>query len=101
MRPRPGLGRLTATGIVVAAVMSGAAFGSTTTKFLNTGRVEQAIEHTALAERKMKIVVRCPARVEQRKGLTFACTTVVDGATTRFVVTQLNNAGDVHYRAAG
>jgi hypothetical protein len=100
VRRRQAVGRLPAAGVVLAAGMSGAALGSTTRKFLNTERVEQAIEHAALTERKMRIVVRCPSRVEQRKGVAFACPAVVGGGTTRFLVVRLDNADDAHYRAA-
>ena len=37
--------------------------------------------------------------VHQKKGLTFACTAVVGRASTRFVVTQLDDTGRVRYEA--
>jgi len=37
--------------------------------------------------------------VHQKKGLEFACTAVVKRVATRFVVTQRDDAGQVHYEA--
>jgi hypothetical protein len=43
--------------------------------------------------------VSCPAGVHQEKGLVFSCTASAAGKRTRFVVTQLDGAGQVHYEA--
>lgn len=64
---------------------------------LNTEKVEQAIQHSALAQRGERAQVTCPASVHQAKGLVFTCTAVVGRTSTQFVVTELNPSGDVHY----
>jgi hypothetical protein len=37
--------------------------------------------------------------VHQKEGLEFSCTAVVKGVSTRFVVTELDGSGHVHYEA--
>ncbi|HYI35326.1 MAG TPA: hypothetical protein VEX39_01870 [Thermoleophilaceae bacterium] len=66
---------------------------------LNTERVERAIERSTLAQRDRRVQVSCPAGVHQKKGLTFSCTTLGQRRSTRFAVTELNDAGRVHYEA--
>jgi len=66
---------------------------------LNTEKIERAIERSSLAQRKTHAQVSCPPGVHQRKGLAFSCTAVVARGSTRFVVTQLDGAGRVHYEA--
>lgn len=66
---------------------------------LNTEKIERAIEHRSLAQRNARAQVSCPSGVHQRKGVGFSCTAVVNGHSTRFVITQLDGAGQVHYEA--
>lgn len=66
---------------------------------LNTGKIERAIERSSLAQRGVHPKVSCPPEVAQEKGLVFSCTAVVEGTSTRFVVTQKDDAGHVRYEA--
>jgi hypothetical protein len=67
---------------------------------LDTERIERAIEHSSLAQSARRAQVSCPSGVHQKKGLVFFCTAVVGSSTTRFVVTELDGAGHVHYQAS-
>jgi hypothetical protein len=102
---RPGaagrwLGRsLVAGGLVAASLAVGACGSSGVPTILNTEKVERAIEHSSLAQRGKHAQVSCPAGVHQQKGLSFSCTAVVGSGSTRFVVTQLDGSGQVHYEA--
>ena len=66
---------------------------------LDTEKVERAIERSISVQRGKDARVSCPAGVHQKKGLEFACTAVVKRVATRFVVTQRDDAGQVHYEA--
>jgi Domain of unknown function (DUF4333) len=94
------LGRSLVAGGLIAASLTVTACGSSgAPTILNTEKVERAIEHSSLAQRGKHAQVSCPAGVHQTKGLVFSCTAVVGRASTRFVVTQLNASGQVHYEA--
>ena len=97
MRP----GRRTATaGALAAVVLVATACGSSgSPTILNTEKVERAIESSALAQRGRHAQVTCPSGVHQTSGLAFSCTAVVGPSVTRFVVTQLNGSGQVHFEA--
>ena len=78
----------------------GACGSSDKPTILNTEKVERAIEASSLAQRGKQASVSCPSGVHQSKGLVFYCTaTVKKAGTTRFVVTQTDGAGNVHYVA--
>jgi hypothetical protein len=87
-------GVLVATGLALSACGS-----SEAPTILNTEKVERAIEVSSLAQRGKHAQVTCPSGVHQKQGLTFSCTAVVDRGSTRFVVTQLDGSGRVHYEA--
>ena len=92
------LGRTLMTGTLVAASLVATGCGkSEDPTILNTEKVERAIERSSLDQRKANARVSCPSGVHQKKGLAFSCTAVVKRATTRFVVTQLDDAGHVRY----
>jgi hypothetical protein len=87
-------------GVVVAAGLAVGACGSSSSPtILNTEKVERAIEQSSLAQRGKHAQVSCPSGVHQKKGLVFSCTAVVKRDSTRFVVTQLDGSGHVHYVA--
>jgi hypothetical protein len=87
-------GVLVATGLALSACGS-----SEAPTILNTEKVERAIEVSTLTQRGKHAQVTCPSGVHQTKGLAFDCTAVVGRGSTRFVVTQLDGAGRVHYEA--
>ena len=94
------LGRSLVAGVLVATSLAVTACGSSEpTIILNTEKIERSIEQSSLAQRGADAHVSCPSGVHQKKDLTFACTAVVGRASTRFVVTQTNGAGNVHYEA--
>jgi hypothetical protein len=93
-----------AAGALLAATLGVSACGlgsgsSGSATILNTEKVERAIEQSSLDQRGKNARVTCPAGVHQKKGLEFSCMATVKRATTRFVVTQTDGAGHVHYAA--
>ena len=91
-------GRALMAGTLVAAGFAATGCGkSEDPTILNTEKVERAIERSSLDQRNVNARVSCPSGVHQEKGLAFSCTAVVKRATTRFVVTQLDDAGHVRY----
>jgi hypothetical protein len=66
---------------------------------LDTGAVERAIEQSILSQRHIRATASCPSGVLQRKGLTFPCLVTYPGGRTTFIVTQLDDKGNVHYAA--
>ncbi len=96
-----GGGLLAICVVVAAAVAIGAGGSSAAPTILNTEKVEQAIERSSLAQRGIHAIASCPAGVQQQEGLKFSCTAVAQGVGTRFVVTELDGSGHVHYEAHG
>jgi hypothetical protein len=86
------------TLLVAAGVLAGCGASKLVT-ILNTEKVERAIEQSSLTQRNKRVHVSCPSGVQQKKGIVFACTAVFKGGTQRFVVTELDSAGNVHYAA--
>jgi hypothetical protein len=94
------LGRsLAAVGLVAVALAVTPCGSSGSPTILNTETIERAIEHSSLAQRGKHAQVSCPSGVHQKKGLVFSCTAVVGRERTRFVVTELDTSGHVHYEA--
>jgi hypothetical protein len=85
--------------LVAAGLAVGACGSSESPTTLNTEKVERAIEHSSLAQRGLEAHVSCPSGVRQKKGRRFSCTAVTERGSTRFVVTQLDGSGQVHYQA--
>jgi hypothetical protein len=94
-------GALVAGGLAAAGLAVTSCGDTASPTILNTEKVERAIEASSLAQRKKRVHVTCPAGVHQKKGLVFNCATMSTHGTTRFVVTELDDAGHVHYEAAG
>jgi hypothetical protein len=94
------MGGSLAAGAVVAVSLALTACGSSgSAVILDTEKVERAIERSSLAQRGKHAQVSCPSGVHQKKGLAFDCTAVVGRGSTRFVVTELDGSGHVHYEA--
>jgi uncharacterized protein DUF4333 len=85
--------------ILTACGSSGSSRPSLAPKVLNTTKVARAIQQSSLSQRGEYAKVSCPADVRQQKGLVFSCSALVGRVSTRFVVTQLDGNGDVHYEA--
>jgi len=98
---RSALGRVTAAAAIAAVAVAVTACGKSEEPptILNTEKVERAIEQSIAEQRGRNARVSCPAGVHQKEGLEFACTAVVKRTSTRFVVTQRDGAGQVHYEA--
>jgi hypothetical protein len=91
---------LVAASLVLAACgSSGSSTPSGSPTVINTGKVERAIARSSLAQRGITAQVSCPSAIDQTEGSVFSCTAVADGDSTRFVVTQLDGSGHVHYEA--
>jgi hypothetical protein len=91
---------------IAAALLAGSlaltACGSSESQsptILNTEKVERAIEKSSREQRKVDARVTCPSGVHQKQRIDFACTATAGGKSTRFVVTQLDGGGRVHYEA--
>jgi hypothetical protein len=98
--PTRSHGRSLSAGVLVAAGLCVAACGSSgATTILNTEKIERAIESSSLAQRGKHVQVTCPSGVRQSKGLVFSCTALVERGSARFVVTELDGSGHVHYAA--
>lgn len=95
------LRRWSAAAAIIAASLAVSACGKSdeAPTILDTEKVERAIEQSISQQRGKNARVSCPAGVHQKKGLEFACTAVVKRTSTRFVVTQRDGAGQVHYEA--
>ena len=90
----------TLAGILVVAGLALTACGSSEPPtILNTEKVERAIEQSSFSQRGVDARVSCPSGVHQKKDLVFSCTAVVGRASTRFVVTEVDDTGNVHYEA--
>jgi hypothetical protein len=85
---------LVATGLAVTACGADEA-----PVILDTEKIERSIESSSRDQRGLHPRVSCPSGVHQKEGLVFSCTAVVDGDSTRFVVTELDGSGQVHYEA--
>jgi hypothetical protein len=97
---RRSLRRSLAASFLVAASLAVSACGSPgSPTILDTEKVERAIEQSSLAQRGKHARVSCPSGVHQKKGLVFSCTAVVARGSTRFVVTETDGSGNVHYEA--
>ena len=98
-RPR-ARGSLLAVSIVPAGLALAACGKSDPPPtILNTEKVERAIEASSLEQRNKRVQASCPSGVHQKKGLEFSCTAFGKNGNTRFVVTQRDGAGRVHYEA--
>ena len=94
------LGRSLVVGVLVAGSFALSTRGSASAvRILDTEKVERAIERSSLAQRGQYAQVSCPAGVHQERGLVFSCIAVAKNVSTRFVVTELDASGHVHYAA--
>lgn len=92
---------LVAGGLAAASLALAACGDAPAPTILNSEKIERAIESSSLVQRQKRVHVSCPSGVHQKKGLVFNCTTMSTRGTTRFVVTQLDDGGRVHYEAPG
>jgi uncharacterized protein DUF4333 len=85
--------------LVVAGLVLVACGSSESSATLDADKLARAIERSSLAQRGVRPNVSCPPEIAQEKGLVFLCTAVVEGVSTRFVVTQQDDLGHVRYEA--
>ncbi len=64
---------------------------------LNIAGVEQAIKQSISSQRHLNSTVTCPAEVIQKAGIVFTCTAVVNGRSSPFEVTEVDDKGHVRY----
>jgi hypothetical protein len=94
------MNRFGLTGVIAAGLMMfGCGARAPAARLLDTARIERAIERSSLTQRGERPLVSCPSGVRERAGLVFTCIATVGRASTRFVVTELDGAGRVHYVA--
>jgi hypothetical protein len=84
---------------IATAVAVGACGSTPTPVILNTERIERAIEQATLTQRTKRVNVSCPSGVLQKKGVVFTCTATYKGGGGRFIVTETDGTGRVHYLA--
>ena len=85
---------------LLAASLAACGSSSVSPTVLNTEKVERAIEKSIMDQRGKHAQVTCPSGVHQAKGLDFSCAALAGpNSSTRFVVTQLDDSGHVHYAA--
>jgi hypothetical protein len=98
--PGRWLGRSLVAAFLVTASLAVTACGSSESPtILNTEKIERAIEQSSLAQRGTPAQVSCPSGMPQTKGWVFSCTALTQHGSTRFVVTELDESGHVHYEA--
>lgn len=85
--------------IVGSSLVLGACGSSESTATLNTEKIERAIAQSSLAQRGQHARVSCPSVVPQMEGLKFSCKAVVGSVSTRFVVVEQDESGQVRYEA--
>ena len=90
---------LAATAVAATLGLTACGEESADPTILDTEKVERAIEDSSLTQRGAEAQVSCPSGVHQKEGLSFDCTAVAGGGSTRFVVTQVDGSGQVHYEA--
>jgi Domain of unknown function (DUF4333) len=90
--------RLLALAVVVPAAASITGCGGSAR--LDPTRIEKAIEVSTAQQRHVVSIVVCPTGVKRQAGQQFACTaTIASGQQFRFVVTEKDDKGNVHYQA--
>jgi hypothetical protein len=101
-RKRSDFQRLTFAAVALSSIaIALGACGSAAepTAALDTATVENAIARSSLEQRGQRAEVSCPSDVKQEAGLEFSCVARVGQTDTRFVVTQMDDAGNVRYEA--
>jgi hypothetical protein len=95
---KPWVSGWSVSAAVVAVCLACTACGSSrSVPILNTARITRAIEQSSLTQRGKHVHATCPPGVKQEKGLVFYCTAVYRGGSARFVVTELDDSGQVRY----
>lgn len=89
---------LAATVALGACGSSGSA-GDDAERQLDTQRVERAIAQSSLTQRGQRPQVTCPTGVSQEEGVDFFCMATVGQVSTKFVVVQKDDDGNVRYEA--
>jgi hypothetical protein len=84
--------------LVLGLVLVAGACGGSDPPDLDLAKAERVIRRlstTAYAAEAEVGGVKCPARVEQKEGLVFACTVAIDGEPLTFRVVQKDDGGNV------
>jgi hypothetical protein len=69
---------------------------------LDATRIEKAIEVSTAQQRHVLSIAVCPTGIARQTGKRFTCTaTIANGQQFRFLVTEKDDKGDVHYQAVG
>jgi Domain of unknown function (DUF4333) len=83
-----------AMAVVVAVCVSGC---GSSTKSLDSAKVEHAIATSILRERNLSATVACPSKVPQKAGHVFTCAARLDVGAYPVTVTEIDGSGQVRY----
>jgi hypothetical protein len=84
-----------AMAVAVAVCVSGC---GSSTRSLDSGKVEHAIVTSILRERNLSATVVCPSKVPQKAGHVFTCAARLDVGAYPVMVTEIDGSGHVHYQ---
>jgi Domain of unknown function (DUF4333) len=98
-RKLPLIGAALAAVVALGACGSSGSAGDDAERQLDTQKVERAIAQSSFTQRGQRPQVTCPANVPQHEGVGFDCKAKVGEVSTRFVVVQTDDDGNVHYEA--
>jgi hypothetical protein len=93
------IGGVLAATVALGACGSSGSEDSDSERRLDTQKVERAIVQSSLTQRGQRPRVSCPTDVVQEEGGEFSCIAEVGQVSTRFVVVQKDDDGNVHYEA--
>jgi hypothetical protein len=88
--------------LATAGLATVAAIGCGSSGTVDATRIEKAIEVSVAQQRHVLSIAVCPTGVARQAGKQFTCTvTMANGQQSRFIVTEKDDKGNVHYQAAG
>jgi hypothetical protein len=96
-RPPRHPSRLAGIAAAVLAATCLSACGSST-RTLDSSKVERAIASSIRDERGLNTTVLCPSKVVQQAGHTFTCTARLDAGTYPVTATEIGGAGQVRFQ---
>lgn len=87
-----------AGAIVVAVCVSACGSSGSSTRTLDSAKVERAIASAILHERGLDTLVACPSKVMQQAGRVFTCTARLDVGAYPVTVTEVGGGGEVRFQ---
>jgi hypothetical protein len=96
-RPRRHSDMLICLAAAVLVAVGVSACGSST-RTLDSAKVERAIARSILHERGLDTTVACPSKVAQQAGQVFTCTARLDVGTYPVTATEIGGSGQVRFQ---